>query len=116
MRFRQLAIPRAAELLRHVQALVAASGADWLSVDLPVLAATGLIAQFDALVRWPREIILCLDTKWAKARRSDTLSFPQFQLISSADRVIWMPGPTREFASAGLRGNEGGATPVLMLA
>lgn len=78
----------AAELPRRVRALAGESEADWLFVALPVLAAHGLIAEFDALVRWPREVIVCLDAAWSEARRTDSLSYFQFSLISAADRVI----------------------------
>lgn len=88
-----LCCPGAADLPRLVRALVEESGADWLFVDLPALAATGLVAQSDALVRWPREIVVCLDAEWAEARRNDSLSFFQFQLITSADRIIDAPAP-----------------------
>jgi hypothetical protein len=80
--------PAAADLPRHARALAEASGADWLFVALPVLPATGLIAEFDALVHWPREVVVCLDADWSEARRTRTLSFFQFQLVSAADRVI----------------------------
>lgn len=87
-----LCCPGAAELPRRVRALAEESGADRLFVDLPVLAAAGLIAEFDALVRWPREIVVCLDAGWTAARHADSLSYFQFSLLSAADRVIDAPG------------------------
>lgn len=86
-----LCCPGAAELPRRVRALAEESDADWLFVALPVLAANGLIAEFDALVRWPREVVVCLDDAWTEARRTDSLSYFQFRLISAADRVIAAP-------------------------
>lgn len=87
-----LCCPGAAELPRRVCALAEESEADWLIVALPALAANGLIAEFDALVRWPREVVVCLDASWTESRRTDSLSCFQFRLISTADRVIDAPG------------------------
>ncbi len=80
--------PAAADLPRHVHTATEAIDVDWVSLMLSVLAATGLIAEFDALVCWPREVVVCLGPDWTEARRADTLSFFQFRLITSANRVI----------------------------
>lgn len=60
---------------------------DWLIVELPVLAATALLAHFDSSLHWPREFVVCLDERWAAARRDDQLTWFQSQLLQSADLV-----------------------------
>lgn len=94
----------AVDLPRHVLALAQESGADWLFVELPVLSAINLIAEFDTLVRWPREVVVCLNADWAKARHTGTLSYFQVQLLGAADRVIEAPaGSVIDDRHAGLR-------------
>lgn len=87
--------PAAAELPRHARTLAEDSRADWLFIDLPVLAAGSLIAEFDALVRWPCEFVLCVDADWGKACHAGTLSFAQIALTDMADRVVMAaPAPS----------------------
>lgn len=108
--------PAVADLPRHARALVEESGADWLFVELPVLPAIGLIAEFDTFVHWPREVVVCLNAHWAKARRTRTLSYFQTRLVDAADRVIDTPDRAAfNERGAGLRGRASGATPVLTL-
>lgn len=61
---------------------------DWLIVELPALAATALLAHFDAALHWPREFVVCLDDRWAAARRDDLLTWFQSQLLQGADMVV----------------------------
>lgn len=83
--------PALANFPAQVDACAQESGAGRLFVALPVLAAAGLVAEFDARTRRPREFVLCLDAAWTAARREDALSYFQFSLISAADRVVEAP-------------------------
>jgi hypothetical protein len=119
---RRLAVPclccpaAAAGLPDLVRTLVEEGGPDRLFIDLPVLAAASLLAEFDALVRWPRELVVCLSADWAKARRTRMLSYFQSRLIDAADRVVEptdRPGiDNRRFV---LRGHKDDAIPALTL-
>jgi Ni2+-binding GTPase involved in maturation of urease and hydrogenase len=82
-----LCCPAAADLPAAVRALVSESRADWIFVEVPAVAANGLLAEFDQQVGWPRSIVVCLNAAWAKAARSGMLSFFQSCLLDSADAV-----------------------------
>lgn len=91
-----LCCPAAAGLPGLVRTLAEEGGPGRLFVDLPVLAAASLLAEFDALVRWPREVVVCLDAGWTEARRAEALSYFQFRLLAAADRVIDCPDSRRD--------------------
>ncbi len=79
--------PALTNLPSDAQELVDEFKPDWLIIELPALAATALLAHFDSALHWPREFVVCLDDRWAAARRDDQLTWFQSQLLQSADRV-----------------------------
>jgi G3E family GTPase len=85
--------PALADLPGALRALVAAVRPDWLFVEVPALAAAGLAAEFDRVLGWPRELVVCLDRAWATARREHGLSPFQMILLELADRVVSNPPP-----------------------
>jgi hypothetical protein len=80
--------PAAADLPAAVHGLVAANQPNWIFIEIPVIAAPGLIAEFDRMVRWPRSLIVCLTPAWARARRMGSLSPFQSLLLETADVTI----------------------------
>ena len=80
--------PAAAALPSAVREVVQASEANWLFIELPVIAAPGLIAEFDRVVRWPRTIVVSLTPTWERARRLGSLSPFQMLLLETADLTI----------------------------
>ncbi|WP_146180147.1 hypothetical protein [Opitutus sp. ER46] len=86
-----LCCPGAANLPGEAVKLIESARADWLVVELPVVAATGLLAELTAALHWPREFVVCLDPAWAAARAADTLPPFHALLLQSADRVVSVP-------------------------
>ena len=80
--------PAAADLPSAVRGLVQASQADWLLIELPVIAAPGLITEFDRVVGWPRSVVVCLTPAWERARRMGLLAPFQMLLLETADMKI----------------------------
>ncbi|HMD62108.1 MAG TPA: hypothetical protein VKG78_11780, partial [Opitutaceae bacterium] len=60
-------------------------------VEVPAVAASGLLAEFDRVLGWPREVAVCLDRAWANAMRERELSPFHTALLDIADHVV--PGP-----------------------
>jgi G3E family GTPase len=83
--------PALADLRGALRALVAAVRPDWLFVEVPALAAAGLVAEFDRILGWPRELVVCLDRAWVTAQRERGLSPFQMVLLELADRVVSNP-------------------------
>lgn len=83
--------PAVANLPGNVRALVETAQADWLFVELPVIAAPGLLAEIDRTLRWPRSLVACLTPAWAKAQRAKLLSPFQSLLLKEASTVIASP-------------------------
>ena len=80
--------PAAADLPSAVRGLVEASQANWLFIEMPVIAAPGLITEFDRVVGWPRTIVVSLTPAWERARRLGLLSPFQMLLLETADLKI----------------------------
>lgn len=80
--------PSLAHLPMNARELVAAVGPERLFIDLPLLAVTGLISEFDEVLRWPRQLVVCLSPAWAVARARHELTPFQFGLLSQADLVV----------------------------
>ncbi|MDF9827160.1 hypothetical protein M2103_000788 [Ereboglobus sp. PH5-5] len=57
-------------------------------IEVPDIAALRFLDEFDAVVGWPRNVVLCLSAAWAKARRLDMLLPFQSALIERADTII----------------------------
>ncbi len=85
--------PALTDLRGVLRALVAAVRPDWFFVEVPALAAAGLVAEFDRILGWPRELVVCLDRAWVTAQRERGLSPFQMVLLELADRVVSNPAP-----------------------
>ena len=85
--------PILADLPGALRALVAAASAGSLFVEMPAMAAAGLVAEFDRVLSWPRELVVCLDRAWVKALLEQDLSPFQMVLLELADRVVASPTP-----------------------
>lgn len=85
--------PWLADLPRVARACAEASGAAWVVIDVPPLAAAGLLAEFDRVLGWPREVVAWLNAEWARARREEKLSPFQANLLALAGRVVEEPSP-----------------------
>lgn len=105
-----LCCPAAAELPRVARQFARETCADWLFIEVPALAAANLLAEFDAVVRWPREVVVCLSREWARAHRAQTLSVFQQRLIELADETVEPPPRCHEPADTPA------AVPALTLA
>jgi len=80
--------PGLADLSGVLRGLVAAVRPGWLFVEVPALAAAGLLAEFDRVVGWPRKLDVCLDSGWTLALRDSSLAPFQLALLGLADLVI----------------------------
>ncbi|HXQ80929.1 MAG TPA: GTP-binding protein [Opitutaceae bacterium] len=80
-----------ADLPGAVRALVASERPNRIFVEVPAVAAAGLLAEFDRELGWQRELTVCLDRSWDMARREHALSPFQAELLERADRVV--PNP-----------------------
>lgn len=83
-----LCCPALADLPGAARALHAASRPEWLFLELPALAAAGLLGEFDRALGWPREVVLLLDAEWSAARRAQTLTPLHAATLALADRVL----------------------------
>jgi hypothetical protein len=83
-----LCCPEAADLPKAVESLIAKGGAGWLFLELPVMAAPGLLAEFDRQLGCARAVILRLTPAWAKMLQSGMLSPFQSGMLGVADAVI----------------------------
>lgn len=83
--------PAAADLPDAVRALVGPARADWLFLELPVIAAPGLLGEFDRILGWSRSLVACLTPRWAQARTAEETSPFLSVLFGQADIVIAGP-------------------------
>lgn len=98
--------PGLADLPGIVRELMTAAHPGWMFLEVPAMAATGLIAEFDRAFGWPRKLDVCLDPGWTLALRDDSLAPFQLALLGLADLVI--PSPPRVESP---RGASGAASP-----
>lgn len=83
-----LCCPGASDLSGAVGGLVEETGADWLFLELPVIAAPGLLAEFDRQVGMPRTVVMRVTPDWVRALEAGILSPFQSGMFDSADAVI----------------------------
>lgn len=83
-----LCCPGLANVPSAVQSLAASSGADWLFVEVPALAAAGVIAEFDRALGWPRQVVICPGAAWEAVPRTEELPFFLSNLLALADTVV----------------------------
>lgn len=57
-------------------------------IEVPDIAALRFLAEFDAVIGWPRRVVTCMSAAWAKARRLQMLPPFQTALLEAADVVI----------------------------
>ncbi len=93
-----LCCPEASDLSGAVGRLVTETGADWLFLELPVIAAPGLLAVFDRQIRIPRTVVMRLTPSWARAVKAGMLSPFQSGMFDAADVVITNPDGTERAA------------------
>lgn len=93
--------PGLANLPATVRNLVASTGAGWLFIEAPAIAAAGLIAEFDRTLGWPRQVVICTSAAWDAAARTAELPFFMSNLIALADTVI---APMPETRTDGVMG------------
>jgi hypothetical protein len=86
--------PALADLPGALRALTATVRPDWLFIEVPALAASGLLGEFDRALSWQREVVVCLDRAWASALQEQSLSPFHLALLELADHVVasQMPG------------------------
>jgi len=80
--------PGLADLSGVLKEFVAEVQPGWLFVEVPALAAAGLLAEFDRVVGWPRKLDVCLDAGWTLALRDNSLAPFQLALLGLANLVI----------------------------
>jgi hypothetical protein len=86
--------PALADLPGAVNQLIAETGAAHLFLELPAVAAAGLLAEFDRTAGWPRQVVVCKSAAWADAGRRGVYSPFYGALLTLADTVIEPPtGP-----------------------
>lgn len=83
-----LCCPALAHLPAAVAQLAARPGVDWLFLEVPAIAAAGLLAEFDRAVGWPREIVICTTEKWETVARATEPPFFMSNLVALADTVV----------------------------
>lgn len=87
-----LCCPGVADLPRVARRFAEDNRIEVLFIEVPALAAGGLIAEFDHILRWRREVVVCLNREWDRARRTNTLSAFQTRMLALADQVVEQPG------------------------
>ena len=80
----------------------------WLFLEVPALVAAGLVAEFDRVLGWPREVAVCLDAGWGAALRDDSMSPFETAIIGLADCVV----PSRPQGER-LRADTGAHSPTI---
>lgn len=83
--------PWLADLPRVARKFADVNRAEWIVIDVPPLAAAGLLAEFDRVLGWPRDVVVWLNREWSRARTADTLSPFQANLLALASRVVEEP-------------------------
>jgi hypothetical protein len=83
--------PGLVDLPGALRAVEAMGRPDWVFLEVPAVAATGMMAEFDRGLGWPRELTVCLDRAWAMALREHALSPFQMMLLEQADRIVSTP-------------------------
>lgn len=94
--------PAQAFLPETVRALIAETGAELVFLELPAVAAAGLLGEFDRELGWPREVVLAFDERWERLRREGDAPPFLAALAGSADRILGpAPATARPAADAG---------------
>lgn len=75
--------PGLVDLPGTTRALAAESNAAHVFLELPVLGAAGLIAEFDRALGWPRRLVLRRDPAWIAAEQAGQLA-PPYALFVAA--------------------------------
>lgn len=76
-------LPAALRLVREANPRI-----EQIFIEVPDVAALRFLAEFDAVIGWPRRVVTCMSAAWAKARRLQMLPPFQAALIEAADVVI----------------------------
>ncbi len=80
-----LCCPAAADFPSEVRRLSEANRPNFIFVELPALAAAGLIAEFDRCLRWKRTVVVCFDPVRTGER---SRSYFESRLADVADAIV----------------------------
>ncbi|MBI5767896.1 MAG: hypothetical protein HZA93_08875 [Verrucomicrobia bacterium] len=80
--------PDAAGLPALLEQLAATSAAAIIFVETPALVSAGLLSDLDRTLRWPRELVVCLDAKWTALRDRADLPYFHAQLFAAANVIV----------------------------
>jgi hypothetical protein len=80
--------PDAAGLPTLLQQLAADSAPAIIFIETPVLVSPGLLNDLDRSLRWPRELVLCLDARWTALRARADLPYFHAQLFAAANVIV----------------------------
>jgi len=80
--------PAAAGLPAAVSEMVRSTGAEFLFIEAPAVAAAGLLREFDQTLAWPREVVLCPGAKWTALRDRTDLPYFMASLLAQADVIV----------------------------
>jgi hypothetical protein len=95
--------PALADLPGALHQLVADARTDWLSLELPAIAAVALLAELDRAIGWPRQVVVCQGAAWVHVqRRHDPPPFFT-SLLNLANTVVSEPATTSIPREAGVR-------------
>lgn len=61
---------------------------EWIFVELPAVAAAGMISELDRTVGAGTFLVVCLNEAWAKARRDNEMMPFQSSLLAVASAVV----------------------------
>jgi len=104
--------PARADLPGTIRQLTGETGADWLFVESPAVAAAGLLGEFDRELGWPRQIVLRLDEKWERLRQGGEAPPFLSALLEQADLVLPAAPPDAATPPPGVR-PAGGSNLIL---
>lgn len=95
--------PAQAFLPEVVRTLVAGTGVAQVLLELPAVAALGLLGEFDRELGWPRELVLVLDARWERLRHQGDAP-PFLAALAGAADTIFAPksAPDRPATGTGL--------------
>lgn len=86
--------PAQAFLPEAARALAAETDLTQVFLELPAVAALGLLGEFDRELGWPRDIVLVLDARWERLRQQDDAPPFLAALLAVAGTLVGPPAPS----------------------
>jgi len=80
--------PGRSNLAGELRALVEKVSPDWTFIEMPAIAAVGLMPELDGTVGPGSLVVVCLSEAWAAAQRENMMMPFQTALIAAASAVI----------------------------